>query len=368
MNTDTTNPKSRGRLFTVWDGQFGSTGKGQIAWFISQQEAIYAAVRVGGPNAGHTFWMGRNKVVARTIPCVAYNGSTRGFIGAAGIYRPDVLIDELKRGFDLTGKPIKLTIDPNSVIITKEHVERERSLTENIGSTGEGVGAATADKVMRNPDITTRANLVKLEHWLPSQDLAFSQVRFPRESLSAVELNQSLQSGMTVMIEGTQGFGLGLHTGGFYPFCTSREVTPWALYSETGINPKNAEFVESVMVIRTYPIRVGGNSGPLKNEISWEELDLRVGVHIEPEKTTVTQRIRRIASMDYDLVKRAVLQGGPDVIALTFFDYVFPEAKGLTDPDKLEFEHISYIQDLERRFRTPIKYISTGPGTTLAMF
>jgi adenylosuccinate synthase len=111
---------------------------------------------------------------------------------------------------------------------------------------------------------------------------------------------------------------------------------------------------------RTYPIRVAGNSGPLENETNWEELGL------EAERTTVTQKIRRVGHFDASLVKEAVIANGgsPNVkIALTMFDYIFPELKNQSQVDILTDEQNSYIRDIENQVDARVALIGTGPST-----
>ena len=59
-----------------------------------------------------------------------------------------------------------------------------------------------------------------------------------------------------------------------------------------------------LLVARTYPIRVAGNSGPLKNELTWEEISRRVGKQVM-ERTTVTNKIRRVGEWDEELLDNA---------------------------------------------------------------
>jgi adenylosuccinate synthase len=186
---------------------------------------------------------------------------------------------------------------------------------------------------------------------------------------TVMDLNHMLMLGKRVVIEGTQGYGLSLHTSGFYPFCTSRECTPHGLYAETGINPDNARLgYEEIIVVRTYPIRVGGNSGPLENEISWDRLsELTEGYVKTPEITTVTKKIRRIADIDLNLLKRAWLQTRPSSIALTFLDYLFPKAAGNDPlnnlPDTAEI--VAVLDGLSHDLGgTPISVVSTGQDAT----
>lgn len=348
--------QGKGRLSIVWGGCFGSEGKGQIAQHIHQLRPVDISVRVGGPNAGHTFYESGQKVVVQSIPTPAMTGGT-GVIGPAGLIIPELLRDELRRSLELTGRPARLLIDSNVAIITPEHMSAENGLRGRIGSTGEGVGAATADKVWRKPELVLGD---RLEDLLDLHEPSMRNVKVISDTARVV--NEKLRDGAHVLIEGTQGYGLSLHTGGYYPYCTSRECTPQALLSETGINPKLADIVESVMVVRTFPIRVGGNSGPIPGEISWEELSQLTGGYVStPEITTVTKKQRRIARMDKDLLKRAILQCGPDSIALTFLDYLFPELFNSGHPTVQSME---YLDELSKELGVPIRYVSTGPGYT----
>ena len=49
---------------------------------------------------------------------------------------------------------------------------------------------------------------------------------------------------------------------------------------------------------------MAGNSGPLKGETSWEELGL------EPERTTVTNKVRRVGDWDPELLEEAIRANG----------------------------------------------------------
>jgi adenylosuccinate synthase len=60
-----------------------------------------------------------------------------------------------------------------------------------------------------------------------------------------------------------------------------------------------------VMVVRSYPIRVGGPSGPLTREIEWEDVDERAGLPIgtlrERELTSKTNTLRRVGEFEPSL-------------------------------------------------------------------
>lgn len=347
-------------------GQWGSEGKGEIAAAMARDRFYDLSVRVGGPNAGHTYHLGPNsdtKVVMRSLPvATAMNpGHTIGIIGAGAAFIPSLLMQEVSDTAERTSISPTVYIDRNAALISADHQAHEDQLVANISSTGEGVGAATADKVMRNPEIVASypANRLYLEELAGRHGC--DKVHFDQNTPDTI--NRSLASGLNVMLEGTQGWALGLHTSGFYPFTTSREATPWALLSQTGTNLRLADKYRIILTIRTFPIRVGGPSGPLPHEVSWEELKESTKGYIkEPEITTVTKRARRIGALDMELLHQAIQICGPTGMAITFMDYVFPEAAN-AHPSLWPTSMYGYLRDLQKKLGVPIEYIANGPGS-----
>jgi adenylosuccinate synthase len=67
---------------------------------------------------------------------------------------------------------------------------------------------------------------------------------------------------------------------------------------------------------------VAGKSGPLRDELTWEEVGNRTGKEDLKEFTTVTQKLRRVGEFDAHLAKRAVSANRPDRVVLNHMDYV----------------------------------------------
>ena len=169
-----------------------------------------------------------------------------------------------------------------------------------------------------------------------------------------------------VVIEGTQGYGLGLHTK-HYPQCTSSDCRAIDFLAMAGISPWG-HIVEVWAVARMFPIRVAGNSGYLKGETTWEALGL------PPEYTTVTQKVRRVGEWDPVLVAEAVRANGgaPHVrLALTMTDQRWPDLRDVNTSSqarhvmdsqtKLEMDE--WIHRVERDTRAQVAMITTGPRT-----
>jgi adenylosuccinate synthase len=124
-------------------------------------------------------------------------------------------------------------------------------------------------------------------------------------------------------MEVAQGFSLGINSE-FYPNVTSRECTVMQGLADARI-PARA-LMRTYMAIRTYPIRVGntvtGYSGDWysdQEEISWEDLG------VPPELTTVTKRIRRVATFSNYQFADAIRANDPDFVFVNFLNYLKDE-------------------------------------------
>jgi GH24 family phage-related lysozyme (muramidase) len=156
-------------------------------------------------------------------------------------------------------------------------------------------------------------------------------------------------------LEVSQGFSLGINSG-FYPYTTSRECTVMQALSDANIHP--SMYRKSIMVVRTFPIRVAGNSGPCfhdQREMTWEELG------VEPEITTVTKKIRRVFSWSDEQFMQAVMANRPDVVFLNFCNYL--ENLG-ADVDAFVQEHVMIPYMTVMRKLPDLILLGYGPKTT----
>ena len=287
-------------------GQFGSEGKGKVACEFARMQSASVAARTGGSNSGHTV-IDRDGVprIFRHLPTSAILDDVICVIGSGTCLDVEVLLREIAEiSFPLD----RLLIDENAVIISEQHKENERSsgLIEGIGSTGSGTGAALVERVQRGGSVT----FAKDDPRLPRQCVGHSR-QFLRQRLNRNE---------RIILEGTQGFGLSVLHSSDYPNVTSRDTTAAAFVSEAGLSPMDVD--EIVMVIRAFPIRVAGDSGPLPNEIDWETVTRESGSS-EPiiERTSVTSKIRRVARFDPVIVQAAIEANAPTQIVLNHVDY-----------------------------------------------
>jgi adenylosuccinate synthase len=178
------------------------------------------------------------------------------------------------------------------------------------------------------------------------------------------EFDKAFRDGKKILLEGTQGTSLSIHHG-IYPWVTSRDTTASGCLSEAGISPRRVRKV--IMVCRTYPIRVGnakkGKSGHMSQEIDLKTISKRSGIPIDElkktERTSTTNRPRRIGEFDWELLRRNAQLNAPTDIALTFVDYLRVENRRARRYEQLQLETLRFIEEVERVACAPVSLIST---------
>lgn len=331
-------------ILVIVGGQFGGEGKGKITAHLCREYGFDIAVRCGGPNSGHTITINGNQVVLRQIPAGVVNLQTKLFLAAGCLIDLDVLFEEIAL-FSLT--PNRLRVDRNAVIIHKKYAHEEKiaGLNSRIGSTCTGTGIAVAKRALRAKDLKLAKDVPELKRYLTDV---------------STEIITSHLNGEKIVIEGTQGFGLSVYHSPYYPYTTSRDTTASGFLSEVGISP--LVISDIIMVIRTFPIRVAGNSGPLPNEIDWETVQRESSYPYKiQEFTTVTKRLRRVARFDLDLVKKATMVNRPSHIALMGVDYLNYKNKEAEYYNELTWKTKEFILWLESELGVEISFIGTGP-------
>jgi len=284
----------------IIDLQFGSTGKGLIAGYLGETGDYDTCISANMPNAGHTY-IDRvgNKYIFKVLPSSAVCPDIKTIlIGPGAVFSVDRLLEEM-----MYLRPDQtLRIHPNATILLERHAEEERKKLTHIASTAQGSASAVIDKMWRKGQCTAKQLLKNTEigTLVASHD----------------EWRIRLESSTGILAEGSQGYSLGINTQ-FYPYTTSRDCTPAAFLSNMGIPLSMLSLI--IGTARTLPIRVGGSSGdcyPDQEELSWERLDL------PEERTTVTNRVRRIFSYSKMQMEEACWYCNPDLVFLNFCNYV----------------------------------------------
>lgn len=330
-------------VWVVVGGQFGSEGKGKLTSFLALHDDASVVVRCGGPNAGHTVDYRGRRHVLRQIPAGFINPRSRLLLAPGSV----IDFDQLSKEAEELGLAARIGVDPNAVVVSSCDREQEGALKlrKTIASTLSGTGVATSRKVLREQNLRLAGREGSLSHWLTDVPC---------------EVNRAHDAGGLVIVEGTQGFGLSLHHGDLYPYRTSRDTTAASFLGEAGLSPLTVTGI--VLVVRTFPIRVGGHSGPLPNEISWQEVQ-QSSMYPRPveEFTSVTGTLRRVAQFDMALVKRAAMINRPTDLAVHGLDYLNYQDFGKTDYEDLSNISKAFVCRLEETVGVPATFLFTGP-------
>ena len=330
----------------VVGGQYGSEGKGKVAHFIARTRGATAAVRVGGPNSGHTIYdTYGHSLILQQLPTAAILPDVVCVLGA-GTY---IDVARLKLEMELTGvSKERLKVDPQAVVIRESHRTSERSgeLRALIGSTETGTGAAVIERISRNSGVQFAENDIFLAPYIADT-----------KSYLRGQLDRSAR----LVIEGTQGFGLSVLHGPHYPYATSRDTTAAAFLSEVGLSPFDVDDVS--MVIRTFPIRVGGHSGPLDKECTWADV-ARESRSQEPiiEYTSVTKSVRRVGWFSPELVLKAIQANRPTSIFLNHVDYFDSNCR---TAGRATARALSKVGQIENMLGVKITHLGIDEKTTL---
>lgn len=327
-------------ITAVIGAQYGSEGKGKVIEHLAQDYDVF--VRVGGPNAGHVIYCHGARFIMRSIPCGWINSNAKLVIGAGAVISIPVLMSELEllRSYDPQIEK-RLYVDRNATVITEENVKAEQTIATTIGSTGQGVGEARKSRIDR------------------SAKLAKDYPELAPFLADTVELLHMWRS-QNILLEGTQGTHLSI-THGDYPFTTSHDTTVNQLCADVGIPAKHVDHV--VAVIRTFPIRVGGNSGPLTRESNFYDLRERTAGNVE--KTSVTKKERRIGYLDWEKLYKTKILNAPTHIAVMFMDYLYPDTTDIEKWADLPENAHRFVRSLEKFFGASALFVSTGVNTML---
>jgi adenylosuccinate synthase len=218
--------------------------------------------------------------------------------------------------------------------------EYDAGLVGLIGSTGSGTGEAVIRRIQRKDNMLLAQNFEELKPYIKN---------------TKSFLNKNLENKKRIIIEGTQGFGLSLLHSAYYPYVTSRDTTASGFLSEVGLSPLDVDDV--VLTIRAFPIRVAGNSGPLRNKINWEIIS-KEGKHEEPieERTSVTNRVRKVARFDPLIVREAIEVNRPTRIVLNHLDYVFNSSLN-------NFNQIidNFVSNIEKSLERKVDFLGFSP-------
>ncbi len=323
--------------------QWGDEGKGKATDLLGDR-VDYVVRYQGGNNAGHTVVIGDKKFALHLLPSGILTPGCIPVIGNGVVIDLEVLFREIdgliEKGVDVS----RLKVSANAHIITPYHVTidkvSERFLGKRaIGTTGRGIGPTYSDKIgrlgIRVQDLFDPSILMqKIEGALAQKNellvkvynrasvkaedvveelLSYAERLRPMVSDTSLELNQALDAGKTVLLEGGQGTLLDVDHG-TYPFVTSSSPIAGGATIGAGIGPTRISGV--IGILKAYTTRVG--SGPFPTELfdEWGEFLREKGF----EFGTTTGRTRRCGWFDAPVARYATRINGLTDIFLTKLD------------------------------------------------
>lgn len=316
-------------------GFFGDEGKGKIVAHVANKDKAAIIARGGvGPNAGHTINVNDAKYVVRMVPSGFLYPPAQLMIGSGVLVDPRVFAHEL----DILKCSGRTKIDGRCGVIEPEHVvldKTDENLSKKVGSTGSGCGPANSDRVMRRS---------RLARDVPELAPYITDV--------AEDVNAALDEDKSVIIEGTQGFGISLYYGN-YPYVTSKDTSASQMAADVGVGPTRIDDV--IVVFKAFPTRVGG--GPFPTELTHEQ-SIALGIQ---EFGAVTHRERRIGTWDGELARYSAMINGCTSIALTGVDHIDKDVYAATKYSQLTPKALKFIETVEKDTGKPVGIISTGP-------
>ena len=411
----------------VVGAQWGDEGKGK-ATDILGGKVDYVVKPNGGNNAGHTVVVGGEKYELKLLPAGVLSENATPIIGNGCVMNLEALFEEID-GLEARGaNASRLRVSANAQLVAPYHVAidrvAERFLGKRaIGTTGRGIGPTYADKVsrvgIRAQDLLDESILrQKIESALDQKNqilvkiynrravdvdevvdyfLSYADRLKPMLIDATTELNQALDAGKSVLMEGGQATMLDVDHG-TYPFVTSSNPTTGGACVGTGIGP--TRITASLGIIKAYTTRVG--AGPFPTELfdKWGEFlqttGGEVGVNTGRKRrcgwydSVIARYASRVNGFtDYFLTKLDVLTGIGEIpicvaydvdgvrhdempMTQTEFHHATPiyETMPAWDEDITDcktFEELpekaqDYVKRLEELSGCRISYIGVGPG------
>jgi adenylosuccinate synthase len=402
--------------------QWGDEGKGKIVDFLADSYDIIARFQ-GGPNAGHTLVIDGKKSVLHTIPSGIFRENCVNLIGNGVVIDPVTLLAEIEK-LKAAGVPVKerLVIAKRANLILPTHrildaASEAHKGKSKIGSTLKGIGPTYMDKTGRNglrigdileKDFVVKYELLKNKHLslLQNYQYDFTLDEAEEQWMEAIDelreytmvestyyVHEMLKAGKKILAEGAQGSMLDIDFG-TYPFVTSSNTITAAVCTGLGVPP--SKIGEVIGITKAYCTRVG--SGPFPTE-----LDNEVGERLRQEGGefgATTGRPRRCGWIDLPALQYTCMINGVTKLIVTKLDvlngfdefgvcttYEYQGKKTSELPFDLCREDIQpnfemlkswghapaatgnmpqemsdYISFLEAYLKTPVAWVSVGPG------
>ena len=341
MNTEKNEPK----IDVVLGMQWGDEGKGKIVDALAEDYDLVARFQ-GGSNAGHTVFIGDQKIILHTVPS-GILGKTMNLIGANVVLDPVSFreeIEEVVKYSPSAKKRLVIAKEANLVLPTHKLLDKATEESRGVGKIGttlRGVGPAYMDKVGRmgirsghifSADFKDRYASLAAHHRmiLSAMQFVVDKELFEkneREFFDAIDylktfvfvecsnyVHAELSKDKKILGEGAQASMLDIDHGFTYPFVTSSNTIAAGVCTGLGVAPQRIGRV--IGISKAYSTRVGEGPFPTRCEPEMESKLRDWG----GEYGATTGRPRGCGWLDLVALRRAVQLSGVTEIALTKFD------------------------------------------------
>ncbi len=325
----------------VVGAQWGDEGKGKLVDVLAERTDLVVRYQ-GGANAGHTVVIGDSQFILRQIPSGILHPGVVCVVGNGVVLDPETFFGELdqlaERGIHTAGR---MFVSERAHLVLPYHklLDAASEKSQNLGTTGRGIGPAYEDKYgrrgLRVGDLrrldcaqaqvverVERAN--RLLEMMGAHDRASAKQHaallerlaprlLPLTADTGLMVYRAVRQGRRVLLEGAQGSLLDVDHG-TYPYVTSSNTTAGAAAVGAGIGPTLIH--AALGVVKAYTTRVG--NGPLPTEAAnpFGERLRRLG----GEFGAVTGRPRRCGWFDATVVRYAARVNGLTGLAVTKLD------------------------------------------------
>lgn len=322
--------------------QWGDEGKGKVVDLLTEKSDLIIRFQ-GGNNAGHTLVVGDKKVILHLIPSGILHEEKLCVIGNGVVIDPEILLDEIdalrEKGYTVTTGTLAISDRAHVIMPYHKAIDHARETTQQIGTTGRGIGPAYEDKARRcgirmidlvNPDQLWKklgALFDERQEYLTKvlkvkgmdKGEIFSRFSAVGERLkpfvadTAVLIDQACRQGRKLLFEGAQGANLDMDFG-TYPYVTSSNTVAGQACVGSGIGPTRIGAV--LGICKAYTTRVGG--GPFPTELT-DETGERLRA-FGGEYGATTGRPRRCGWLDVVALKHSVRLSDISYLAITKLD------------------------------------------------